>query len=154
MANGQWGMFDIAFIRAETESLREFLGPGAVGLRGRIVLGGYSEEFVALLGRWERADYERHWREAAARLVAGADRTAFFTSAFEDRWTMWRQGEQIVVQEHFLSVPGFPELFDPDDLYGHIRDLPSDPAERRVSEWTIGVDAVRSFLRRRAGECW
>ena len=73
------------------------------------MLGGHSEEFVALLGRWERADYERHWREAAARLVAGADRTAFFTSAFEDRWTMWRQGEEIVVQEHFLSVPGFPE---------------------------------------------
>jgi hypothetical protein len=147
-------MFDIAFIQSKIESLREFLGPGAVGLRGRIVLGGYSEEFVALIETWGRADYERHWREAAARLVAGADRTAFFTSAFETRWTMWRQGDGIVVQEHFLSAPGFPEPFDPGDLYTHIRDLPADPAERRVSEWMIDLDAVRDFLRRRAGECW
>lgn len=143
-------MFDITFIQSKTESLREFLGPGAVGLRGRIVLGGYSEEFVALIGPWKRADYERHWRQAASRLVAGADRTAFFTSAFEFRWTMWRQGDRVIAQEHFLSVPGFPEPFDPDDLYAHIRDLPCDPTERTASEWTLEISAVRDFLRRRA----
>lgn len=141
-------MFDIAFIGSETESLRDFLGPGTVGLRGKVVLGDYSEEFVALIGSWGRAEYERHWREAAARLVAGADRTAFFTSAFEDRWTMWRHGDGIVVQEHFLSAPGFPEPFDPGDLYEHIGDLPTDPSQRRVSEWTISIDAVEGFLHR------
>lgn len=132
--------FDIRFIRDDDESLEEFLGPGARGLRGRITLGEYTEEFVALLDPWTRADYERHWREAARRMAEGADRTAFFTSAFEFRWTMWREADRVYVQEHFLLADGFPEPFDPADLFAHIRDRETGP-----SEWTLDLADVVAF---------
>ena len=101
-------LFDVGFIATEPESLAEFLGGEASGLRGRIVIGEFSEEFVALLDVWHGEDYQRHWAEAAARIAAGADRTAFFSSAFEFRWTMWRLGSELRVQEHYLGAEGFP----------------------------------------------
>lgn len=137
------GGFDIRFVRDEPESLEEFLGEGAVGLRGRITLDDYDEEFVALVGEWERADYERHWMEAARRLVDGADRTAFFSSAFEWRWTMWRVGDRVIAQEHYLDVDGFPEPFDRTDLFAHIRDR-----ETGASEWTLAFEDFAGFLAR------
>lgn len=140
------GGFDIRFIRDHDESLEEFLGPGARGLRGRITLDDYAEEFVALLGPWTRADYERHWMEAARRMVEGADRTAFFVSAFEDRWTMWREGDVVYAQEHFPDREGFPEPFDSADLYAHIQDRPSG-----VSEWTLDFDDIAAFAARAGG---
>lgn len=135
------GGFDIRFIRDEPESLEEFLGEGATGLRGRITLGSYDEEFIALLGEWGRADYEGHWTEAARRLVDGADRTAFFVSAFEDRWTMWRAGDLVHAQEHFPEADGFPEPFNRADLFAHIRDRPAGP-----SEWTLDVADFAAFV--------
>ena len=140
-------MFDIRFIRDEPEPLDEWLGEGAIGLRGRVVIDDLREEFLAQLGVWRREDYERHWREAAERIVAGADRTVFFTSAFEFRWTMWRVGDTLRLREHYLSSPGFPERFDPADIYAHIQDyVPGEP----VSEWTIPADSAAEFLRRAA----
>ena len=136
-------MFDSRFISDEAESLGEFLSPGAVGLRGRIVLGDHAEEFVALLAAWQRPDYERHWRDAADRLLAGHDRSAFFSSAFEFRWTCWREGDRVRVQEHYLGADGFPEAFDPHDLFTHIRDPDDGP-----SEWNIGIADLAAFLAR------
>jgi hypothetical protein len=137
------GGFDIRFIRDQPESLEEFLGPGAIGLRGRIMLGDYDEEFVALLGEWERGDYERHWTEAARRLVDGADRTVFFTSAFEWRWAMWRVGDRVYAHEHYLGADGFPEPFDRADLFAHIQDRETGP-----SEWTLDFADFAGFLAR------
>lgn len=136
--------FDIRFIAGQPESLAEFLGEGAIGLRGRITLGDYDEEFVALLGEWTREDYERHWRHAARRMVEGADRTAFFSSAFEFRWTLWREGEAVYAQEHFLCAGGFPEPFDPADLYAHIQDRRTSG----VSEWRLRFADVVAFAAR------
>jgi hypothetical protein len=143
------GGFDIRFIRDQPESLEEFLGDGATGLRGRITLGDYDEEFVALLGEWGRADYERHWMDSARRLVDGADRTAFFVSAFEGRWTMWRVDDTVVAQEHFLHAEGFPEPFDPADLYAHIQDRRALTDEGLgISEWTLHLEDFAAFLTR------
>lgn len=139
--------FDIRFIRDHDESLEEFLGPGARGLRGRITLGDYQEEFVALLGPWTRADYERHWLRAARRMVDGADRTAFFSSAFEFRWTLWREGDVVYAHEHFLGADGFPESFDPSDLFAHIQDRVTSG----VSEWTLDFAGVAAFAARVGG---
>jgi hypothetical protein len=143
------GGFDIRFIRDAPESLAEFLGEGAMGLRGRITLGGYAEEFMALLGPWTREDYERHWAQAARRLADGADRTAFFTSAFEFRWTLWRVGDRVVAHEHFLTAEGFPEPFDPADPYAHIQDHDAWMAGGSgVSEWTLDPADVAAFAAR------
>jgi len=143
------GTFDIRFIGDRPESLAEFLGEGAWGLRGRITLGDYAEEFVALLRTWSREDYERQWMEAARRLLEGADRTAFFTSAYEFRWTLWRVGERVYAQEHFLAVEGFPEPFDPDDLYTHIQDRRTRTDDgTAISEWTLDLAGIAAFVAR------
>jgi hypothetical protein len=146
-------VFDIRFVASQPESLAEYVGSGASGLRGQIVLDDFSEEFVALLGPWGREDYERHWAEAAARITGGADRTAFFSSAFEFRWTMWRLGDELRVQEHYLGAAEFPETFHPSDLYGSIRDYTNATEDGRVSEWILPVEALVDFIRRAdAGE--
>lgn len=143
------GTFDIRFIRDQPESLEEFLGEGAWGLRGRITLGGYAEEFVALMRTWSRADYERQWLQAARRLLEGADRTAFFTSAYEFRWTLWRVGERVHAQEHFLTAEHFPEPFDPDDLYTHIQDRRTHTDYgTAISEWSVELAAIAAFAAR------
>lgn len=146
---GTRGAFDIRFISDRTESLEEFLGEGAWGLRGRITLGDYAEEFLALQGTWQRADYERHWLQAARRLLQGADRTAFFTSAFEFRWTLWRAGDRVYAQEHFLDAEGFPEPFDAGDLYAHIQDRQTRTQEgTMISEWTLDLASIAEFVAR------
>jgi hypothetical protein len=143
------GTFDIRFISDHAESLEEFLGKGARGLRGRITLGDYAEEFLALQGTWHRADYERHWLQAAQRLLQGADRTAFFTSAFEFRWTLWRVRDRVYAQEHFLAAPGFPEPFDASDLYTHIQDRRTRTEDgTSISEWTLDLASVAAFVAR------
>ena len=97
---------------------------------------------------WHGEDYQRHWAEAAARIAAGADRTAFFSSAFEFRWTMWRLGSELRVQEYYLAAEGFPEEFDPSDLYGGIRDYTDECEGGGVSEWIVPFEAVAEFARR------
>jgi hypothetical protein len=149
---GSHGAFDIRFISDRPESLAEFLGKGAWGLRGRITLGDYAEEFLALQGTWAREDYERHWLQAARLLLRGADRTAFFTSAYEFRWTLWRVGDRVYAQEHFLAVPGFPEPFDADDLYTHIQDRRTRTEDgATISEWTVDLASIAAFVARAAG---
>ena len=54
-------MFDIAFTSDAPEQQPE----GWVGLWGRTQLGDCAEDFLAPLGHWQRADYERQWIEAA-----------------------------------------------------------------------------------------
>lgn len=138
-------MFDIRFIRDEPEVWSDEPGEEAMGLRGRVILGDFSEEFLALLHDWRREDYERHWREAAERMANGADRTVFFTSAFTFRWAMWRDGAEVYVQEHCIDAPNFPERFDPAELFAHIRDhVKGEP----VSEWTIPFASITNFARR------
>ena len=78
----------------------------------------YAGLFV--LVRCRRADYERHWIEAARRLLVGADRTGFFSSAFQFWWTMWRKGQDLFVHEQLIIEATLLEPFDPSDPYRQI----------------------------------
>jgi hypothetical protein len=143
-------VFDIAFIADEAERQEE----GWYALRGRTVLRGYEEESLASLGYWGRADYERHWIEAARRLVAGADRTGFFTSAFQFWWVMWRRGDELAVHEMLLTGENLVEPFDAADPYRHLPEYSAEPDEegRRPSEWRLAVADLAAFVERRAAE--
>jgi hypothetical protein len=144
-------VFDIEFIGNEPEHLDE--GEDAwVALRGRTTLGDYQEEFLASLGHWSPADYQRQWIEAARRLLGGADRTGFFTSAFQFWWVMWRDGEMVYAREQLLVEDTLIAPFDATDLYRQIGRRASVSEDgNQISEWRLRVADIEAFVTRRAG---
>jgi hypothetical protein len=137
-------VFDITFLNGPPERQEE----GWDALRGRIVLGEFEEEFLAALGPWGRSAYERHWIEAASRVVdLGHDRTGFFTSAFQFFWIMWRRGDDLLVHEKLLIQQTLLEPFDPADPYRQIGEYARVNDDGvPVSEWRVSMDDLRAFL--------
>ena len=88
-------MFDISFVGVEPELQDD----GWYSLAGEVILGDYRESVLASLTVWSRSDYERQWIEAASQLVNGEERSAFFTSAFQFWWAMWRAVQLLVRQQ-------------------------------------------------------
>ena len=144
-------MFDIEFIADEPEMQED----GWYGLWGRTTMGDFSERFLAPLSIWSREDYERQWVAGARRLLADEHRTAFFTSAFQFWWVMWREGADVFVHQQFL-VPELVAELGPDPDLGRTpyqligpRETHDDESGAAVSEWRITLADVRDFLERR-----
>ena len=139
-------MFDLTFIGAAPEPQDE----GWSALRGQTTLGTFREEFLASLEVWQRADYERHWIEAAQRILGDADRTGFFTSAFQLWWVMWRQGDFLVMREQLLMEDALIEPLDPSNPYRQIPNYSSPGQDgTEVSEWRLTVKDLAGFVARR-----
>ena len=144
-------MFDIAFILNEPPYLDE---DGRQGLWGRIVLGDFSERFVAPTRWWSRVEYERQWVDGANRLLAGARESAFVEQAGRTWWIAWRESESVFVQQRLLVADEMAparlavvsEL--PYELVGD-RETHSEDGSP-ISQWLVGVDDVRAFVERRA----
>lgn len=140
-------MFDITFVSDAPEQQPD----GWVGLWGRIQLGTGAEDFLAPLGPWQRGDYERHWIEAARRLLGPAARAAFFTVAFRFWWVMWREREEVIVHEELLIPERLGGLTDwqaaPYHLIGERRATSDDSIP--ISEWQLDLADIEGFLARR-----
>jgi hypothetical protein len=143
-------MFDIAF----TSNTPERQPEGWVGLWGRTQLGVCVEDFLAPLGSWQRADYERHWIEAARRLLGPAARAAFFTAAFRFWWVMWREGDEILVHEELLLPERLEALTNWQATpYQLIRDRQTTSDDGTpVSEWRLAISDIEGFVARCGGE--
>ena len=144
-------MFDISFLDAEPELQEE----GCYGIAGTVSLGDYRESFVSPLAVWSRDQYEAQWLEAAARLVNGEERSAFFTSAFQFWWAMWRRGNLVYVHEELLVPqrlatlgPTFDLTRAPYELLGPYEAVNEDG--KAISEWQLSIADVRDYLRRRS----
>jgi contact-dependent growth inhibition (CDI) system CdiI-like immunity protein len=144
-------VFDISFLGTEPELQEEEW----YGLAGRVSLGDYRESFVSPLEVWSRDQYEAQWREAALRLVNGEERSAFFTSAFQSWWAMWRRDdviyvhEELLVPQHFATFGPAPDLTRaPYQLLGPYASVNEDG--EAISEWQLSIDDIRDYLRRRS----
>ena len=142
-------MFDIRFLDAPPEVREE----GGFGLWGEITLGAYREKFLAPTTLWSRDRYEQQWREAADRLLRGAERTAFVTAAWQFWWTMATQGEAVLVQEEILTgdrVEPLGPVLDPDvvpyELLEPVRLRSEDGDE--ISTWRVTLADVEAFAAR------
>jgi hypothetical protein len=143
-------MFDIAFVSDAPEQSPE----GWLELPGLTQLGSYVEGFLAPLGPWQRADYERHWVEAARRLLGPAGRAAFFTAAFRFWWVLWREGQEVIAHEELLIPRRLEGLTDwraaPYHLIGERRATSKDGTP--ISEWRLRLADIENFLTRRGGQ--
>lgn len=139
-------MFDIS-LGDEAPQLQD---EGYATQLGEIVLGDYRDTFLAPLDQWSVTEYRKSWLEAAEQLVAGADRSGFFTQANWMRWVLYREGEKVFVQEHILfelDVDTQVLIKTPAHLIRDRRTTDDDDGEA-VSEWEITMAAVRDFVAR------
>ena len=147
-------MFDIRFLEEPPEPWE----PGGEALWGEITVGDYRERFLAPTGFWPRERYVRQWQEAGARFAAGAERTAFFTTAWQFWWTLGRAGDEVLVQEELLTGERIAVLGaapDPErvpyELLEPVQLRNEDGHE--ISTWRVPLADVIAFTdRQRAGD--
>jgi hypothetical protein len=121
---------------------------------GEIVLGNFRERFLSPLTFWDEAHYQNQWNDGLRRIIAGSDSCLITSITDPDRsnhltwWPLYRQANEVHVQNHLLFLDGLPSRFDPNDPYAHIpkREAVSEEGEK-ISEWTISVDGVQEFLK-------
>jgi hypothetical protein len=91
-------------------SFDEGAGLNDACLPGHIQLDHEAEYFNSVLTFWSRSDYERHWRKAAAQLLAGSP-ASFVVSierrprSYGERWVAWPQGTEQVIFQNWLILP-------------------------------------------------
>ncbi len=122
-------MFEIALLPDDQ------LGPDGQRL-GRITIGDFSELFACYPLAGTIDDLPADWRNALARLVAGA---AYVALIHDPRfaWFIYRDGDSCFVQQ-ILSPDG---SFD----WHSTRNTVTEDGER-VSEWTISLADISEFL--------
>jgi CdiI N-terminal domain len=144
-------MFDLELTGApEGEGDRLFIW-------GRLTFGHFRDDFQAPLYDWAPGDYVEHWRDAATRLVEGAEVAVFLThmmhptAEYHLGWPAWREGETVYVQERLFVTAELTEPFDP--LHPEVHAGPRrerTPDGQRIAQWQVGVSDVADFLRRQS----
>ena len=117
---------------------------------GEVALDDFVERFEASLIFWDTDRYESQWRQGIDRLLDGAPKSCLITSILEPKyehfrtwWVLYRDGQQVLVQNQLLLLDVFGSGFDPDQPYASIRDRVSLSAEgERISEWSINFDDI------------
>ena len=155
-------MFDIRFLntggpRAALDSTLARSGQSEPQTcLGQITLGSFAERFESPLGFWREEDYERHWRAAVSRIVAGAEKTALLTAMYDPAlanfltwWPMYREQEFVFVQNHLLFMAQLTTRFDIEAIDGFVptRKTIDDDGEK-ISEWSVPLAEIAHFLGR------
>src|SRR5438045_4378701 len=145
-------MFDIRFI-SRTRGKRPISSGESVG---KITLSDSDERFGSDLSYWQPPEYEQQWREAVTCLVNGEEISALITSIADPAapggliwWPMYRIGSDIYVRNAMLFYDKLDGPLDFANVYDFVQERSySDEDEYPVSEWTVHVDDLESFLSR------
>jgi hypothetical protein len=120
---------------------------------GEITLNEFIETFETDLTFWGAERYESQWREGIDRLLQGVSRSCLITSlvdssyqVFGQWWKLYRDGEQVVVQNQLLLSSCFGKDFNPNDPYSSISDRQSLNSEgEQISEWFVDFAKIKSL---------
>lgn len=142
--------FSIRFL--PDESLEFDPDPGTVV--GMIEIGDFRERFQASLSFWSPADYVRSWRAGLEWITGNNTKSCLITSMYDPQnaslivwWPMYRDGENVWIQNYLLLLEEIEESFAPDDPYPLIPDrVIVDEEGQKLSEWHTTVTAVKHFL--------
>jgi hypothetical protein len=117
---------------------------------GEITLDDFVETFETPLTFWSADRYENQWREGIDRLLKEASRSCLITSMLDPKtevfgvwWKLYRDGDQVVVQNQMLLSDVFGKNFDADEPYRSIPDRLSVNADGEpVAEWFLKFDKI------------
>jgi hypothetical protein len=122
---------------------------------GRIVIGDFTETFRIPLGFWEESDYRRSWRRAFEVLNADPHATSCLMTSMTDPgdsnflgcWPMYREGEDVYVQNAIIFLDEIEQDFDPAAPWGCVGPRQSiDEDGNKVSEWITSMSSLREFF--------
>lgn len=122
---------------------------------GRITVGGFSETFEMSLTYWNAEEYRASWRDALEMLVHRNNAISCLVSSITDPsasnfvfcWPLYRNGDDVFVQNAVVFLEGLTEPFDPARPWLSVLPHASvDEDGNRISEWLTDVSQVRGFL--------
>jgi CdiI N-terminal domain len=130
------------------------LDQGVVASHGLIEIGSFQERFIASLMYWKADDYERHWKQALARIVESFDASCLITSIVNPSvashlfwWPMYRVQDTVYIQHHILFFDTLSSPFNQNDPYSSIpRRRIIDEDGNHLSEWSVTTKDIESFL--------
>jgi hypothetical protein len=128
---------------------------GSVDAFGSITIGDFRETFRAPLGFWKESDYRRSWRQAFGVLSADLHSTSCLMTAMTDPensnfltcWPMYREGENVYIQNAIIFLDEIEGAFDPAAPWDYVAPRSGiDEDGNKISEWTTSMDSLREFF--------
>ena len=122
---------------------------------GRIVIGDFTETFRIPLGFWDESDYRRSWRRAFEVLTANPHTTSCLMTSMTDPgnsnfltcWPMYREGEDVYIQNALIFLDEIEENFDPAAPWDSVRPREAiDEDGNKISEWITSMGSLREFF--------
>ena len=141
----------------ELQSQREAgeMNGGPAEASGRIVIGDFTETFNVPLGFWDESDYRRSWRQAFEVLNTNPHSTSCLMTSMTDPdssnflacWPMYREGEDVYIQNAIIFLDEIEGAFDPAAPWGWVGPRHGvDEDGNKISEWTTDMDSLREFF--------
>jgi hypothetical protein len=122
---------------------------------GRITVDGFFETFEMSLTFWNAEAYRASWREALEALEQRDNAISCLVSSITDPatsnfvfcWPLYRNGDDVFVQNAVIFLEDLTESFDPERPWLSVRPHASvDEDGNTISEWLTDMSQVRSFL--------
>jgi hypothetical protein len=129
---------------------------GSAEASGKIIIGDFTEAFSIPLGFWGVSDYRHSWQQAFEVLNGNLHSTSCLMTSMTDPrqsnflvcWPMYREGEDVYIQNAIIFLDEIEQAFDPAAPWGSVgprRGIDEDG--NRVSEWITSMDSLREFFR-------
>lgn len=124
---------------------------------GKLRLGKDDEYFESVLGFWAAYDYEHSWSVGLDRLLAGESTSCLATSItnpssanFVEVWPLYREGNDVYVQNCLIFLDQLSHEFDPDAPWDSVgpRSVVDEDGQA-ISEWKVNLSDIREFLESR-----
>ena len=107
------------------------------------------------LGFWDESDYRRSWRVAFEVLSASSHSTSCLmtsmtnphTSNFLACWPMYREGEDVYIQNAIIFLDEIDGDFDTTAPWGYVGPRHGiDEDGNKISEWITSMESLRRFF--------
>jgi hypothetical protein len=123
---------------------------------GELQLGEHSEYFESVLEFWRLEDYQRSWAAGLRRLLGGTSVSCLATSMidpptanFVEVWPLYRDGEDVYVQNQLIFMDHLTHEFDPAAPWESVRPRAVvNEGGQKIQEWRVSLDDVREFYAR------
>jgi hypothetical protein len=121
---------------------------------GRIVVGSFSETFEASLDFWGVSDYLASWHRSLEVLERRKNAVSCLVSSITDPdvsnfifcWPLYRQGEDVFVQNSVIFLDSLAEPFDQARPWRSIRPrVVVNEDGDKISEWYTKMEFVRGL---------